>query len=435
MYNMFLKSRYNSLLAKVADLPPSPPATDFPPPPVTEDAPAPATPTATGGSSLSPPPATAPKKAKIRYSSDIFELQKNLLEYGKKNNLSINLGNTGKGRNGVDGYYGKLTRQAVKQVAGHLGIGEPLDANRRPTDAFKAALGGALKAPSGQARSPGESPPAEAAPAERPHPSFATPDQLINVDVGGKRFNMGAFIGGLPEVLTANTKDGVRVPLSPVEALRRLHRIYSAINNAGLSISLKIPEIAYLKDPGELKKAKEELDAVVRELHQKIDLLDVAILSTVKAKRKSLGLEPDPVSKGAAQEGYESELAYTRLPTAVRQGLQLAYGYLKVFLDEKGTPEKQNPRSLRELIVTALQTAAYTDFNRSALTENDAIKIGQILMNASPQGFLGSRINPDSPGIYFQGNDQDQKFANAWGTEFRSNFEKISPILFKKVNK
>lgn len=379
-----------------------------------------------------PKPGKGAGATKLTTQDWVFDLQRKLIDKAKELGVAIDLGKTGKKKDGIDGVYAGKTKGAVKAIAAKLGIKDPLDKSGLPTQEFKDKIGftatssapGATSPPvAGTAPSPAPgAPPAPGETAKAVEPAVV----MKGVPVDGKNFSMGALIGNLPPSLAMKTEGGQEVRLSAAEALSRMVMIREAVVAGGLPGGPEIPDVYSIRAKEGYLKAAESLTQTKAALDNSLAKLDDAVSAEIARKRKEKGL-PEAFSSGATQEAYKAEFAMSRLPNAIQQGLGVAYKWLYVYLKEMGGGDRTNPQSLLAVMKRNTDVASYANFPHAEFDNTQADAVGRVLLEVG--GDLGARIDPKRPSQYFQGSDDSSDIDEEWREAFTTYADRLEPII------
>lgn len=262
----------------------------------------------------------------------VLELQQKLLDYANANALKINLGSTGVKRNGVDGSYGTLTRGAVKIVARHMGISDPLvpgmlgppiedvfkrlglavppivEAERRK--AVSGSTAAATPSPASPAAQTPPTPGSPATPAAQQQPeSEGQLDFLSEVSIDGGTLNLVVWSNSRPawpeltNSLGRNAVIGIYTIRSLVTGLQRA-------SDGSIKIKSRFPDnISYIRDENTADEYMRQVNTTCDELSSYFDKISKAIKEAVNAKHAELGHDPRsrPSVRGGSK-AYSNEV-------------------------------------------------------------------------------------------------------------------------------
>jgi len=340
--------------------------------------------------------ASAAGKARIPRSSWISGLQAKLLEKATALGATISLGTTGPNRDGVDGAYGKRTRDAVGVIAKALNIDSPIGKNGLPTKSFIERLG-LSEAPAalGTASKPSASsiPPASDdtdLPRDDSDPSFRV---LSETSVDGKSFDPLAFVRAFPrKTLTDDS--------SLLDAILVLKQMQYALQIGGIATKANMPIAATVRNEEQINVYLKAIEIVVVEIQDKCLKVSTSVDTAVKQKQKDENKPvtgPKPKGKG---EVYPFEWVLWQAPRSAIQNVGKAQEIINQLLRSF---VNGNSKSLLELLKDTSHINSIMNNPTYPLTEVKAKAIGKLIMNQG-EGDFAAHIDPADTSKYYDFN-------------------------------
>lgn len=340
--------------------------------------------------------ASAAGKARIPRSSWISELQTKLLAKATELSASISLGTTGPNKDGVDGAYGKRTRDAVGVIAKALNIESPIGENGLPTKSFTEKLG-LSEAPAALGTAP--KPPASSTPPASDQSDLPRDDSdprfrvLSEIFVDGKSFNPISFIRAFP-------KDTLTDASSAPDAILVISQMQYALKIGGIKTTAKMPVVATVRNREQLENYFTGINAVVDEITEQCNKISSSVKEAVNVKQKAKGKEPtDPKKKGEG-EVYPFEWVFWQAPLSAISNVGKAQEIIRRLLPSF---VNGNSKSLLDLLKDTSNVNNIVNNQEHPLTETKAKAIGKLIMNQGEGEFV-AHIDPNDTSKYYDFN-------------------------------